>query len=87
MSIESINTEVSSGYLSNVGEPGDLPTMPDPSKNNPERGPHLPTMPDPAEDPERGQHFPAEPDPSEKAPHINDPVPVDGEDGERERIA
>jgi hypothetical protein len=51
----------------------DLPTMPDPSKNNPGSGPHLPTMPDPVNDPEGGQQFPTEPDPVTKPSRIDDP--------------
>ena len=76
-----------SGSLKNDPAPGDLPTMPNPSKDNPEGGPHLPTMPDPAIDPERGQQLPTDPDPAEKSPRINDPLPSDVEDGGLERIA
>lgn len=66
---------------------GDLPTMPDPSRDNPEAGPHLPTMPDPATDPERGQQLPTDPDPAQKPPRITDPLPNDAENGGLERIA
>jgi hypothetical protein len=58
---------------------GDLPTMPDPTKDQPEIGPHVPTTPDPLEDPEQGQRLPPpEPDPENKPPKINDPLPNDG---------
>jgi hypothetical protein len=62
---------------------GDLPTMPDPSQNNSEGGPHLPTMPDPVNDLESGQQLPTDPDPAPKPPsRIEDP-PRDGEKEKR----
>lgn len=65
--------------------PGDLPTMPDPTKIGPEGGPHLPTMPDPTDDPEKGQRFPTDPDPEQKPPaRIEDP-PRNEEDREKRR--
>jgi len=64
-------------------KPGDLPTMPDPTRENPEQGPHLPAMPDPMDDPERGQQLPTEPDPVRKPPKINDPLPDQSEGSER----
>lgn len=66
--------------------PGDLPTMPDPTKN-PDGGPDLPTMPDPLEDPERGQKLPSEPDPSNQPPDINDPRPSGNESEDDRQIA
>ena len=54
MSNESKTTSAfpaSSDHLKSESERGHLPTMPDPSENNPEGGPHLPTMPDPGNDP------------------------------------
>lgn len=52
----------------------DLPTTPDPGKNNPEGGPHLPTMPDPVRDPENGYRLPTDPDPVDKPREIRDPL-------------
>jgi hypothetical protein len=75
------------GSLKSDPSRGDLPTTPNPSRDNPEGGPHLPTMPDPANDPERGQQLPTDPDPAQKPPRINDPLPNDTEDGGLERIA
>jgi hypothetical protein len=61
---------------------GDLPTMPDPSRNNTGRGPHLPTMPDPTSDPERGQQLPGDAYPVNKQSPIRDPLPAeDGSEG------
>jgi hypothetical protein len=51
----------------------DLPTMPDPSRGNPEGGKHLPVTPDLADQPSRGQQLPSEPDPSRKPVRIGDP--------------
>jgi hypothetical protein len=62
------------GPLAAASKPGDLPTMPDPTKNDPDGGPHLPTMPDPTHDPERGQQLPTDPDPEPQPPaRIEDP--------------
>lgn len=56
------------------GVGGDLPTMPDPSKDDPEGGEHLPTMPDPTHEPESGQQLPTDPEPGAKPPaRIDDP--------------
>ena len=87
MSNENTTNSGVSSSLKNDPARGDLPTMPNPSKDNPEGGPHLPTMPDPANDPERGQQLPTDPDPAQKPPRINDPLPNDVEDGGLERIA
>ncbi|MGO9541395.1 MAG: hypothetical protein ACLPN2_12465 [Terriglobales bacterium] len=46
-----------------------VPTMPDPTKDNPNGGEHLPTMPDPTEEPPL---------------RIDDPPPVEGEDHRQE---
>jgi hypothetical protein len=54
-------------------DPGHLPTMPDPSRNNSGQGSDLPTMPDPVHDPERGQQLPTDPDPVVKPSPIKDP--------------
>jgi hypothetical protein len=71
------------GNPSPIGAGGDLPTMPDPTKNDPDGGPHLPTMPDPTNDPERGQELPSDPDPGAKPPaRIEDPPPYEDQ-GER----
>ena len=66
-----------------IGGRGDLPTMPDPVRDNPEGGPHLPTMPDPVTDPERGQELPTDPDPTNKAPSVDDPPRNEEEEGVR----
>jgi len=68
----------------NMNHDSDVPTMPDPTKNNPGGGPHVPTMPDPLNDPERGQKLPSEPDPSNQPPDINDPLPHLEEPGNNE---
>ena len=89
MSNESKTTSAfpaSSDHLKTESERGHLPTMPDPSENNPEGGPHLPTMPDPGNDPARGQQLPSEPEPSQKPPHIRDPLPPgDGDSDNNEK--
>jgi hypothetical protein len=58
----------------------DLPTMPDPSRSNPEGGEHLPATPDPVDQPS-GQQLPTEPDPSRKPVRIDDPPIVDEGEG------
>ena len=66
------------------GAGGDLPTMPDPSKNDPDGGQHLPTMPDPANEPERGQELPTDHEPGAKLPtRIEDPPRTEDEKEER----
>ena len=67
-------TAAQNGVLRLKAGPGDLPTMPDPTKIDPDGGPHLPTMPDPTDDPEKGQQLPTDPDPEAKPPSsIEDP--------------
>lgn len=67
--------------------PGDLPTMPNPSRNDPDGGPHLPTMPDPTNDPERGIQLPTDPDPDtgSKPPERIDDPPRDRNEEEKRR--
>jgi hypothetical protein len=65
---------------------GDLPTMPDPTKIDPDGGPHLPTMPDPTDDPERGQEVPSDPDPEVK-PQLRIEDPPRNEDDIKKRWA
>jgi hypothetical protein len=84
---ENANGPGLSSSLKNDATRGDLPTMPNPSRDDPEGGPHLPTMPDPAHDPERGQQLPTDPDPAQKPPRINDPLPSNAENDGLERIA
>jgi len=82
----SLEPNPASASLKNDPAHGDLPTMPDPSRDTPEGGPHLPTMPDPVDDPERGQSFPTDPDPTIEPAKIRDPLPSNQEDVPR-RIA
>ena len=69
---------------SGPGVGGALPTLPDPSKNDPDGERHLPTMPDPAHEPERGQELPTDPDPGAKLPtRIDDPPRTEDEEEKR----
>jgi hypothetical protein len=75
------------GSLNARSGPGDLPTMPNPSRNDPDGGEHLPTMPDPTNDPERGIQLPSDPDPdtgSKPQTRIDDPPRDRGEEEKRQ---
>jgi hypothetical protein len=78
----SMPTDATNHPKTRRGPGDDLPTMPDPSTNNPDGGQHLPTMPDPVKDPSSGPQLPAEPDPPSRPVQIDDPPIVD-EDEER----
>jgi len=78
----SIPTDATNQRNARSGPGDDLPTMPDPSTNNPDGGQHLPTMPDPVQDPSSGQRLPTEPDPPSRPVQIDDPPIVD-QDKER----
>ena len=75
------------GSLNARSGPGDLPTMPNPTRNDPDGGEHLPTMPDPKSDPERGIQLPtdADPDTGSKPPARIDDPPRDRDEEEKHR--